>query len=119
PARAPITWQHHTDDVTCNARRIADTLLKDRPDLHLALVVAARFHDLGKKRVVWQRSIGHRLPKEPKPEDWLAKSGKGMKPLELTSYRHEFGSIVELERRPEFQELTEDQRELVLHLVAV
>jgi CRISPR-associated endonuclease/helicase Cas3 len=118
-SRLPVTWDDHTRHVTDHAERIAAFLLKDRPDLQRALVVAAKFHDLGKKRVVWQRSIGHRLPKDPKPEHWLAKSGRGMKPLELTSYRHEFGSLVELESEPEFQALTEDQRELVRHLIAV
>lgn len=118
-SRLPVTWNDHTKHVTIHADRIASVLLKDRPDLHQALVLAAKFHDLGKKRVVWQRSIGHCLPKDPKPEHWLAKSGRGMKPLELTSYRHEFGSLVELESKPEFQTLTEDQRELVRHLIAV
>lgn len=117
-SRFPVKWDDHTKHVTEHAERIASVLLKDRPDLHRALVLAAQFHDLGKKRVVWQRSIGNRLPKDPKPEHWLAKSGQGMKPVELTSYRHEFGSLVELESKSEFQTLTEDQRELVRHLIA-
>lgn len=114
----PVTWDDHTKHVMEHAERIAGVLLKDHPELQRALVLAAKFHDLGKKRVVWQQSIGHRLPKAPKPEDWLAKSGRGMKPLELTSYRHEFGSLLELESNPEFQMLSEDERELVRHLIA-
>lgn len=117
-SREPVRWQVHTDDVIRHATRIADAILNDHTDLHRALVVAAQFHDLGKKRAVWQRSIGHRLPTEPTPEDWLAKSGKGMKPLELTSYRHEFGSLVELESQSVLPKLTEDQWDLVQHLIA-
>jgi CRISPR-associated endonuclease/helicase Cas3 len=35
-----------------------------------AVIVGTKFHDLGKRRVLWQRSIGN-----PKPTNWLAKSG--------------------------------------------
>lgn len=114
----PITWDHHTKDVVCNAVRTADALLKDYPDLHAALVLAARFHDLGKKRRLWQRSIGNPLPKVPKPADWLAKSGRGMRPIEVTDYRHEFGSLLDVQRQPEFIALPDEQKDLVLHLIA-
>jgi CRISPR-associated endonuclease/helicase Cas3 len=113
-AREPITWDHHTSDVVCNATRIADALLKDHPDLHGALVTAAKFHDLGKKRVVWQKSIGN-----PKPTDWYAKSGRDWKTREITDYRHEFGSLLDLEAEDDFNKLEPDERELVLHLIAV
>jgi CRISPR-associated endonuclease/helicase Cas3 len=73
-AEIPIRWQHHTTDVETRAKKFANLLLKDHPDLQLALVLAARFHDLGKRRIKWQRSIGN-----PKPEDWHAKSGKAWK----------------------------------------
>jgi CRISPR-associated endonuclease/helicase Cas3 len=116
----PITWDDHTKDVACNAQKIADALLKYNPDLHSALVLAARYHDLGKKRRLWQRSIGHALPKEPKPGDWLAKSGRGMKPIEFTDYRHELGSLVDLEANSDFRAIaSEHVKELVRHLIAV
>lgn len=117
----PITWQHHTNDVTANAERIANTLFEKGADLHTALVLAAKFHDLGKKRAVWQRSIGHQLPKNPKPDDWLAKSGGKMKPREITDYRHEFGSLHDLQREAEFVRLKDqpDLQDLILHLIAV
>jgi len=118
-AKVPITWKDHTDDVTRNATRIADVLFKDQPKLHTALVTAARFHDYGKKRAVWQRSIGHRLPKSPAEKDWLAKSGGNMKPIELTKYRHEFGSLLDVADDEAFGELDADVRDIVLHLIAV
>jgi CRISPR-associated endonuclease/helicase Cas3 len=93
-AREPVKWLHHTQDVTDNADKIAQkSVLPEqwRELLHLA----AEFHDLGKRRELWQRSIGHRLPRNPQPEDWLAKSGGAMAPVEITKYRHEFGSLRE------------------------
>jgi CRISPR-associated endonuclease/helicase Cas3 len=116
-AREPIRWDHHTSDVFRNAARIADALLKDHPDLHTALVTAAKFHDLGKKRVVWQKSIGN-----PNPTDWHAKSGRGWKTWEITDYRHEFGSLLDiLDQRgecwKEFERLLPEQQDLVLHLI--
>ena len=120
-ANVPITWQHHTDDVTANAERIANTLFEKGTELHTALVLAAKFHDLGKKRAVWQSSIGHQLPKNPKPDDWLAKSGGKMKPREITDYRHEFGSLLDLQRETEFNNLKDkpELQDLILHLIAV
>src|SRR5206468_3267496 len=120
-AMEPITWKHHTDDVTTNAERIANTLFEQGAELHTALVMAAKFHDLGKKRAVWQRSIGHQLPKNPKPDDWLAKSGGKMEPREITDYRHEFGSLLDLQRETEFNKLKDkpELQDLILHLIAV
>jgi len=84
--------------------------------LHLAKAVelAARWHDLGKDRRIWQRSIGNHNVNRI-----LAKSGPGMKPLEsLTRYRHEFGSLLDVTKESEFQALDEDTKALVLHLIA-
>lgn len=116
----PIKWQDHTDDVVANAVRIANKLIEKAHEFHTALVVAAKYHDLGKKRIVWQRSIGHPLPKNPKPDDWLAKSGGKMKPRELTDFRHEFGSLLDLQMEIEFCDLAVNRnlQDLILHLIA-
>jgi CRISPR-associated endonuclease/helicase Cas3 len=82
--------------------------------MRYALELAASFHDLGKKREIWQRSIGN-----PNPQDWYAKSGAAWKPLEITGYRHEFGSLLDVQHKPEFQNLNEETEQLVLHLIAV
>jgi CRISPR-associated endonuclease/helicase Cas3 len=78
-----------------------------------AVILAAKHHDQGKKRVIWQRSIGN-----PNPTSWLAKSGGRMKPIELTEYRHEFGSLLDVLDQRDFLDLSAEQQELVLHLVA-
>lgn len=110
----PVAWQVHTDDVVGHTERIVLRLpLDDR--LRHALLVAARFHDLGKKRAVWQRSIGNRDVSRP-----LAKAGRGMTALDLrTDYRHEFGSLLDVTGEPEFAALDEEMKDLVLHLIAV
>jgi len=88
--------------------------------LHEAIKVAARFHDLGKRREVWQRSIGN-----PNPTDWHAKSGRDSvsgklwKPRDICpDYRHEFGSLLDVQKEPEFQKLSPAMKDLVLHLIA-
>jgi CRISPR-associated endonuclease/helicase Cas3 len=113
-SRKAVAWGVHTDDVTRNAQSIVERLPLTAGERR-AIVVAAGHHDRGKKRVVWQRGIGN-----PNPRNWLAKSGVGMKPIELTEYqyRHEFGSLLDAMDQPNFQELDEQERDLVLHLIA-
>jgi CRISPR-associated endonuclease/helicase Cas3 len=109
----PVLWDDHTNDVTRKAGEIVKGLPLSDAEKD-AVILAARFHDLGKKRIVWQRSIGN-----PDPEKWLAKSGERMKPIELNDYRHEFGSLVDALGHPEFHGLGDDTKDLVLHLIAV
>jgi CRISPR-associated endonuclease/helicase Cas3 len=119
-AETPVTWQDHTKQVARYAAAIAARLGLP-PDLQKVLELAARFHDLGKKRELWQRSIGN-----PNPADWHAKSGKDWKPLEITDYRHEFGSLIDVldPKQPFCQELdalekdSAGMKDLVLHLIA-
>jgi CRISPR-associated endonuclease/helicase Cas3 len=116
----PITWDRHTEDVTANIDRIAK-VLRLPLELQRVLNVAARLHDLGKKREVWQRSIGN-----PNPTAWHAKSGRPWKPRDTCpDYRHEFGSLVDLLLADDaalsaegFADLSEEARDLALHLIA-
>jgi CRISPR-associated endonuclease/helicase Cas3 len=116
------TWEHHTNDVTRNAERIADRLFDKGSELHTALVLAGKYHDLGKKRKVWQWGIGN----DQYPRLCYAKSGRlpdGSPPLRPRQtndyYRHEFGSLLDVESEPDFQKLSADLKDLVLHLIAV
>ncbi len=115
----PVAWQDHTDDVVRHATWFSERLpLAD--DLIEAIRLAAEWHDLGKRRELWQRSIGN-----PNPTKWLlGKSGGRMKPRELTLYRHEFGSLLDVldpeqEWIAKFQTLTNEMQDVVLHLIAV
>lgn len=111
---AAVSWDDHTSHVVEEAQRLGAAFLADDPDIETALTLAAQFHDLGKKRIVWQRSIGNE-----NPTDWHAKSGPKWKRLCRTLYRHEFGSLLDLQTEAMFQKQSPLIQELILHLVAV
>lgn len=79
-----------------------------------ALRLAGLLHDLGKNRGAWQRAIGN----DRWPEEVWAKSVNPKARISLV-YRHEFGSLLDLRRENNFQRLTPELQDLVLHLVAV
>jgi CRISPR-associated endonuclease/helicase Cas3 len=79
-----------------------------------AVTLAARWHDIGKARKVWQRSIGNIRY----PDLVLAKSSGSLRPLTLSGYRHEFGSLADVRANTEFLALAPDVQELLAHLIA-
>ncbi|MDZ7620682.1 MAG: CRISPR-associated endonuclease Cas3'', partial [Patescibacteria group bacterium] len=114
----PVRWHDHIDDVVGHAQRAVQKLpLRDQ--VRQAVILAARFHDLGKTREVWQRGIGN-----PCPTEWLAKSGKGMTPRDICpDYRHEFGSLLDVldatqGYKAQVDQLDGEMQDLVLHLIA-
>jgi len=116
--KKPVLWQVHTDDVTNNvAACVADLPLPQ--ELKNAIVLAAKWHDLGKWRKLFQTILGNFAY----PNTVFAKSGKkGGRVPEL--YRHEFGSLVDVldEGQPycaELRRLHPDMQDVVLHLIAV
>jgi CRISPR-associated endonuclease/helicase Cas3 len=112
-ARREQELEPHLEQVKDFAERLVKCLNLEQ-SLRRAVILAAHFHDLGKNRRIWQRSIGNHDASRI-----LAKSGPGMKPLEsLTRYRHEFGSLLDVGNESEFQALDEDAKALVLHLIA-
>ena len=90
----------HLQSAERFAAALAAKLLSET-DEATAVRLAAKWHDLGKRRLIWQRSIGNRDPNLV-----LAKSGGKARPLEITDYRHEFGSLVDVSSNPEFQQLS-------------
>jgi CRISPR-associated endonuclease/helicase Cas3 len=111
-SRKAVCWKVHTCDVTRNVERIVEPL-RLTSEMKRAIVLAARFHDLGKRRTVFQTMLGNR----DYPELVLAKSGKRGSRLAET-YRHEFGSLVDVQQEAEFRQLDDDLQDLVLHLIA-
>ena len=117
--RCAVDWQVHTDDVTRNVKQICRQLSLPA-ELGAAVALAAKLHDLGKKRILWQRRIGN-----PNPTRWLAKSGSEMKQKDFgDTYRHELGSIIDAldpnqSHFDEFSKLDEQLQDVVLHLIAV
>ena len=113
-----VLWQVHTDDVVRNATRIVKHLpLSD--ELRKAVVVAARFHDYGKRRPLFQRILGN-----PDCNTLLAKSGRKRQPYSLNKdFRHEFASLLDVQKEevqndPEFNTLNQEMKNLVVHLIA-
>lgn len=111
-ARKAVLLQTHTDDVTRNMRSIAAKLAFPEP-MQRALILAAQWHDLGKARPHWQRSIGNFGTLV------LGKSAsRAMDMSMLDDYRHEFGSLLDVRRNAEFCALQDDLKDVVLHLIA-
>jgi CRISPR-associated endonuclease/helicase Cas3 len=94
-ARAEQTLDRHRDRVVHYAEQIAKNLnLSD--DLRTMLVIAARYHDNGKARLMWQRFAGNFGFVHSRTQA-LAKFSVWANPQLLKvgddTYRHEFGSL--------------------------
>jgi CRISPR-associated endonuclease/helicase Cas3 len=106
------TLDFHLASAAHFAREIVRALELAEPEAS-AIVWAARFHDLGKERRLWQRSIGNFDPNKT-----LAKSDERLGTRALTKYRHELGSLFDMEREPEFQRLAPEAKDLARHVIA-
>lgn len=110
------TLSDHLDGVRQCALRICEGLKLDEK-LTSAIVLSGAWHDLGKSRAVWQRGAGNTRTNVP-----VSKTIHGRPPENLNCYRHELGSLIDIcgavELATEFDGLTEEQRDIVLHLVA-
>lgn len=105
--------EHHHSRAKDIAYQLVDKLGLGQPEAS-AVWLAAKWHDLGKNRAVWQRFINN----SEYPEKVLAKSTGRMRPIDLSGYRHEFGSLTDLSKQGAFLEQTGDVQDLVLHLIA-
>lgn len=108
----------HLTDTAQVAGTFADKLLTD-VDLRTAVRLAALWHDLGKHRELWQRNMGNTAF----PTKVIAKTGHKKPPRESIDYRHEFGSLLDVQDEKqaflkEFAAKSEDIRELILHMIA-
>lgn len=116
--KKPVLWQVHTHDVVKNATAYVEKLPLSQ-ELKDAIILAAKWHDLGKQRKLFQTILSN----FKYPDIVLAKSGKkGGRVPEL--YRHEFGSLVDVldENQSFFAELCQlsaEMQDVVLHLIAV
>jgi CRISPR-associated endonuclease/helicase Cas3 len=119
-AAGPVLLDVHVSDVVKRVMQILSNLTLHSDSgydakLKHAIVVAAMRHDLGKRREPWQRSIGRPAKFF---EKWFAKSGPRWRSRDTTLYRHEFGSLLDLQSLPEFQALDDESQDLVQHLIA-
>jgi CRISPR-associated endonuclease/helicase Cas3 len=111
-ARSPLALEPH---LAAAERFAAAVVRKMSLGEHesAAVIRAAAWHDRGKRREVWQRSILN----DRYPEVVLAKPGALTRTLDLNRYRHELGSLVEIVRDPKFVQLEPEAKDLVLHLI--
>jgi CRISPR-associated endonuclease/helicase Cas3 len=125
-----VTLDKHVADVVGHACSIASKLGLSE-SLSRCIMLAAQIHDLGKRRLHWQQGIGNY-----EKTDCFAKSGKHpttgkkLRPRPgLDPYRHEFGSLLDVSSPSQHKEsdadllrdfaaLTDEDRDIVLHLVA-
>lgn len=115
-ANMPVLLEDHTRDVMRYLNEFTP-LLRLAPDLMKGLDVSAFHHDKGKGRLLWQRSIGNNNASST--SRLLAKSGGAMRSISVgTKYRHEFGSLIDIENDSVFQTLDSHMKDLVLHLIA-
>jgi CRISPR-associated endonuclease/helicase Cas3 len=102
----------HVGLVEKYASEIANGLFLD-PDTLQALKLAAKWHDCGKDREIWQRAVRKpgEVPKEP-----IGKSGGLMRPI-AGGYRHEFGSLREFNAARDGQ-IEANVFDLAMHMIA-
>ncbi len=119
-AKADQTIADHHHDAAAKADDICRRLCL--PDaLRQVIFMAAANHDWGKARRNWQRFAG-KPHWAGDPEKALAKFKKGGSPSVLKmgdeTYRHEFGSLVDVIDAKTFDGLDDELRDLALHLIA-
>lgn len=111
-AEKPVLLDDHVSDVIAQAEGLSRRLGLP-PQLATVVQLAAKFHDLGKNREVFQRSLGN----NEFPRVLLAKSGvKGIRIQER--FRHELASMIDAANMKEIQQLDGESQSLVLHLIA-
>jgi len=106
-----VLWQAHVADVERETAKIVDALPLPK-DLRQVVKIAATYHDHGKRRTLFQHNLGN-----ANPDNWWAKSDSKQGGRFPEKYRHEFGSLLDIERELESLNLGEHQ-DLVLHLIA-
>ncbi len=107
----PQILEEHQSWAEDRARNLAQKLQLDEPYLKM-LAIVARLHDEGKRFRRWQRGFNA-------SKDGIYAKTKG--PINyalLDGYRHELGSLLIAENDEKINSLSEELRELALHLIA-
>lgn len=109
-AARPQLLDQHVSWAEERARKLATELsLNDYVEM---LAVAARLHDEGKRARRWQRAFNG------PPDGVYAKTRGPINHALLNGYRHELASMLHAKKDERLLALSEEQRELALHLIA-
>lgn len=111
-AKKPVLWKTHVDDVVARLKQILAALSLPA-EMNNAVILASELHDHGKKRERFQVTLGNR----GYPGVLWAKSGKTGARLP-EPFRHEFASLFDAHADARFRALSEEMKELALHLIA-
>lgn len=108
--RVPL--EDHCQRVAEVARKLAVGLALP-PEIVKAFEIAGRLHDLGKKERIWQDFAGNPDLEKPIAKPLVRKPGRM-----LAGFRHELASVIVAREKQEVSQLSDEMRDLVLHLVA-
>jgi|LSQX01.1.fsa_nt_gb CRISPR-associated endonuclease/helicase Cas3 len=110
-ARSPVEWDVHIRDSRCQINQILAGLSLPAK-MAEAVRLAVKLHDHGKRRLPFQLGLGNMAY----PGVVLAKSGRNALRLPEV-YRHEFGSMADAIEDADYQQLSPEMQNLVLHLI--
>jgi CRISPR-associated endonuclease/helicase Cas3 len=102
-----LAWASHF------GTKLVARLPLDEPE-RVAVLLATGWHDRGKHRAIWQRAVGN----WDYPKTVLAKPAGKMNIANLSNYRHELGSLLEVLADEKFSLLSKEVQDLVLHFIA-
>jgi CRISPR-associated endonuclease/helicase Cas3 len=111
-SRKPVLLDVHVSDVENRMSGILGRMsLGER--FNQCLMLAAKYHDHGKARHVFQAKLGNR----PGSEILWAKSGQKNASMIIENYRHEFGSLHDLPSSKVLK-VSDEEHDLIKHLIA-
>jgi CRISPR-associated endonuclease/helicase Cas3 len=122
-SRRAVTLERHVAGVVEHMSRFV-TATNLTAELRDALLLAAMWHDSGKRRQLFQVALGNF-----EPGTFWAKSG-GQRLLGVDEYRHELGSLIDVlypteadriafgESFEQFERMNSETRDVVLHVIA-
>ncbi|MDN5852920.1 MAG: CRISPR-associated endonuclease Cas3'' [Actinomycetia bacterium] len=117
-----VSLTEHLADTEREAEAVLTSLASDGvdPGVRRAVVLSARFHDLGKAHPTFQASLAKANPHAPPPADggpWAKSPGNGRLRHEPPHFRHELVSALVLLRDNGLVDAVEE-RDLVAYLAA-